>query len=862
MMAQYRTLKDQHPDCVLLFRLGDFYEVFFEDAPTVAQAIGLQLTRRNEIPMCGLPWHQLESYLPQLIQKGFRVALCEQLEDPAEAKKRGPKALVRRDITRIITPGTLTEDTLLTPRSHNYLAAVTSVRGNYGLAWLDLSTGVFQCQPLSVAELGPRLAALEPSEILLPEILTQRPELFELWRQWKARLTVQPDATFHPANGRERLLKLYQTQSLDAFGAFGVPETTAAAALVAYLDLTQKGATLGLQPLSAVHGDGVLQIDPATRRNLELTATLAGGSKGSLLSVIDRTVTAAGGRLFREQLANPLTDVMAINARLDAVGWWTERAPLIEILRAPLKTAPDLERSLGRLALRRGGPRDLAAIAGGLTLAEGLRNLLAQQDGGLPPLLAAAWQALPVCLPLTARLEDALADDLPMLARDGGFIRTGFNPRLDELRRLASDGALVIRDLEARYRKESGIATLKIKHNNILGYYIEVTSRFADQMGAPFIHRQTMSGAARFTTTELGDLQSQLLKADAEAKGLELQLFEELATMILAEMPALHAAAGALATLDVTSALADLALRQNYVRPEIAADVAFTIEAGRHPVVEAMLAAGDATPFAPNGCCLEDGGRLWLLTGPNMAGKSTFLRQNALMVILAQMGSFVPARRARIGVVDKLFSRVGAADDLAQGRSTFMVEMIETAAILNQATARSLVILDEIGRGTATYDGLSIAWATLEYLHAHNQCRGLFATHYHELTQLAGQLPHLAAHTMDVRETAQGIVFLHQVKPGQADRSYGIFVAQLAGMPTPVLERAEHILSRLEEDRVQGRGLTDLPLFTPQHFRRTAASSPVEDALRGIDPDALTPKEALEQLYVLKATARTFKPAA
>ena len=609
MLAQYRMLKDQHPECVLLFRLGDFYEIFFEDAPTVSQAIGLQLTRRGEIPMCGLPWHQLDSYLPLLIAKGFSVALCEQLEDPAEARKRGPKALVRRDITRIITPGTLTEDTLLTPRSHNYLAAVTSVRGHYGLAWLDLSTGVFQCQPLSASELGPRLAALEPSEILLPETLTQRPELFELWRQWKARLTVQPDATFHPANGRERLLKLYQAQSLDAFGAFCVPETAAAGALAAYLDLTQKGATLGLQPLSAVRGDGVLQIDPATRRNLELTTTLAGGSKGSLLSVIDRTVTAAGGRLFREQLANPLTDVGAIDARLDAVSWWTEHPPLIDTVRQTLKTAPDLERCLGRLALGRGGPRDLAAIAGCLTIAEGLHSLLAQQDGGVPSLLAAARKALPVCLPLTAKLEDALADDLPLLARDGGFIRTGFHLRLDELRRLASDGALVIRDLETRYRQETGIATLKIKHNNILGYYIEVTSRFADQLREPFIHRQTMAGAARFTTTELNTLQSQLLKADAEAKGLELQLFDELAATVLAEIATLHAAARALATLDVTSALGDLALRQNYVRPEMTTDVAFTIEAGRHPVVEAVLATTDATPFAPNGCCLEDARR-------------------------------------------------------------------------------------------------------------------------------------------------------------------------------------------------------------------------------------------------------------
>jgi DNA mismatch repair protein MutS len=867
MMAQYRTLKDQHPDCVLLFRLGDFYEVFFEDAPTVAHAIGLQLTRRNEIPMCGLPWHQLDSYLPQLIQKGFRVALCEQLEDPLEAKKRGPKALVRRDITRIITPGTLTEDTLLSPRSHNYLAAVTSVRGQYGLAWLDLSTGAFHCQPLAAAELGPRLAALEPSEILVPDTLTQRPELFDVWRQWKGRMTIQPDTTFHPANCQARLLKLYQVQSLDAFGRFSPPETAAAGALAAYLDLTQKGAQLSLQPLRQLRSDGVLHIDPATRRSLELTRTLSNERKGSLLWLIDRTITAAGGRLLREHLASPLTDIAVMTDRLDALEWWTQRPALIETLRDILKRAPDLERSLGRLALGRGGPRDLAAIAGGLQVAESLRSFVTQASATLPSLLAAACQNLPVCLPLTARLDEALGPDLPMLARDGGFIRGGFHPRLDELRRLASQGATIIRDLESRYKAETGIATLKIKHNNILGYYIEVTSRFADQMREPFIHRQTMSGAARFTTTELSELQSQLLKAEAEAKGLELQLFDELVTEVLQQTAVLHGAAGALATLDVSSALADLALRQNYVRPEVTTGTDFSITAGRHPVVEAMLAAGNDAPFAPNDACLEDGGRLWVLTGPNMAGKSTFLRQNALIVILMQMGSFVPAKAARIGIVDKLFSRVGAADDLAQGRSTFMVEMVETAAILNQATERSLVILDEIGRGTATYDGLSIAWATLEYLHAHNQCRGLFATHYHELTQLAGQLPHLAAWTMDVRETAQGIVFLHQVKPGQADRSYGIFVAQLAGMPTPVLERAESILMRLEADRASGTGgsgaaLTDLPLFTPQHFRRTAGASPVEEALKAINPDALSPKEALEQLYALKEQAKGLRPAA
>ncbi len=853
MMAQYVAVKKQHPDCVVLFRLGDFYEIFFEDAAPVASALGIQLTRRNkqnddDIPMCGIPWHQLDNYLPQLINKGFRVALCEQLEDPAEAKKRGGKVLVERGVVRIVTPGTLYEDTLLDAASNNFLAAVAMVQQQLAVAWLDMSTGTFQVQAVAMADMPALLARIHPSELLIPEYLRQMPALFEVWQAWKASLTVLPDAPFHPMAAQQRLLHLYKADSLDSFGTFSQCDVAAAGAVVHYLELTQKGNLPKVNRLTQLKAEQFLHLDAATRRNLELFNTQTGERKGSLLATIDHTITSAGGRLLRQWLAAPLLDADLINARLDAVTAWMG-CTVQDAFTAMLQRLPDIQRALSRISLQKASPRDLAAIYQGLDLAEQLASALRQLP--IPPLLLQqVADALPICLSLTSDLENALADDLPMLARDGGFIRQGYNPRLDEIKTLQQEGQRLIAGLEQRYKNDSGVSGLKIKYNNVLGYFIEVPPRNADGLPEQFIHRQTLANAARFTTVELNDLQSRILRADSEALGLELEIFQQLCTSVLHNSDILQRAAEALAILDVTLALAVLAADENYCRPLVDHSQAFAIVDGRHPVVAAALQQRHATPFVGNDCSLANDQKIWLLTGPNMAGKSTFLRQNALIAILAQMGSYVPARQAHIGLVDAVYSRVGAADDLAQGRSTFMVEMVETAAILNQATDRSLVILDEIGRGTATYDGLSIAWATLEYLHAVNQCRTLFATHYHELNVLEDKLSGLTCYTMRVEETSDGVVFLHKVGKGRAGRSFGIYVAQLAGMPEAVLHRAEELLQRLEKDAHQ-HGLGDLPLFRPQHFVRTApVASPIEQALKGLDLSSLSPKQALDQLYL------------
>jgi len=885
MIAQFLEIKGQYPDCLLFYRMGDFYELFFDDAVQAAAALDITLTRRGQhggedIPMCGVPVHSHEQYLSRLIRQGFRVAICEQTEDPAEAKKRGSKSVVRRDVIRVVTPGTITEDGLLDARANNYLACIAEAAGETGLAWLDLSTGELTCQPVDRAGLPAALARLAPGELLLPERLAQQPDLFELWADWKQRLTVQPNARFDSANGRRRLLELYQVGTLDAFGPFTRAEVAAAGALVDYVDLTQKGRIPRLDAPRRLAAGQVMEIDPASRRNLELTRTLTGERKGSLLQAVDRTITGGGARLLCAWIASPLTDPAAINRRLDMVAFAAGEERLRLELREDLRHTPDVERALSRLSLGRGSPRDLAAVRDGLDRAEGIRGRL-RHDPGLSP-LPAGLSALAADLgeheELVLHLGRALGPDLPALARDGGFIARDHHAGLDELRTLRDDSRRHIAGLQARYAQETGIAGLKIKHNNVLGYFIEVTATHADKlMGGEnrerFIHRQTMAGAVRFSTVELGDLERRVAEAGDKALALELELFEGLVRAVLDRADAIAATARALAALDVVTALATIAVERRWCRPEVVAGTDFSITAGRHPVVEQALAEAGGGPFVANDCDLSAQQRLWLLTGPNMAGKSTFLRQNALIAVLAQAGSFVPARAARIGVVDRLFSRVGAADDLARGRSTFMVEMVETAAILNQATRRSLVILDEIGRGTATFDGLSIAWACVEHLHEAIRCRALFATHYHELTTLAAKLPALSCHTMRIKEWQGDVVFLHEVAAGAADRSYGIHVARLAGLPPAVVARAEQVLEVLEKGDQAGavaRLAEDLPLFAailnrPPPKRPEpdpagafpAGPGPLEAALRAVNPDDLTPKQALEELYRLRAMLPT-----
>ena len=887
MMAQYLGLKADYEDCLLFYRMGDFYELFFDDAVKAAGALDIALTKRGkhlgeDIPMCGVPVHSHETYLNRLIRKGYRVAVCEQTEDPAEAKKRGSKSVVRRDVVRVVTPGTLTEDTLLDARRNNYLCAVARAQNELGFAWIDVSTGAFTVQPLLAADLDAALARLEPGEVLVPDSLLSAAELTDALQGVADRLTPQPAARFDSTNGQKRLERLFGVATLDAFGAFGRAELAAAGALVDYIELTQKGKLPRLNAPERMTQGAVMGIDAATRRNLELTRTLSGEVQGSLLAVMDRTVTGPGARLLATRLAEPLTDAGTISARLDAVGGLVDDEGLRRDLRDALSKCPDMARALSRLSLGRGGPRDLSAVRDGLGRAHQARDRLAQAQekgalGAFPARLAETAAHLGEHAALIERLDAALADELPMNARDGGFIRRGFAPELDEIVALRDESRKLIAGLQADYVGDTGLQGLKIKHNNVLGYFIEVPARQAEKMPggigggpsneSPYIHRQTMANAVRFTTVELSELESRIAKAADSALALELELFEALIGEVETEAAAIARAAEALAEIDVTAGLAELAVSRRYVRPVVDDSRAFHIEGGRHPVVEAALEkSGEA--FVANDCRFadpdedtsdNDPGRLWLLTGPNMAGKSTFLRQNALIAVMAQMGSFVPAASARIGIVDRLFSRVGAADDLARGRSTFMVEMVETATILNQAGERALVILDEIGRGTATYDGLSIAWAVVEFLHETNRCRSLFATHYHELTALAGRLERLRCHSMRVKEWKGEVVFLHEVAAGAADRSYGIHVARLAGLPAPVIRRAEQVLETLEQGEHSGaiaRLAEDLPLFAsladPRPSGAAAKTTVVEAALREVNPDDLTPREALETLYRIK----------
>jgi len=863
MMAQYLEIKAQNPGALLFYRMGDFYEMFFDDAVAASEALDIALTKRGfhlgePIAMCGVPVHSAEGYLLTLIRKGFRVAIAEQLEDPAEAKKRGSKSVVKRDVVRLVTPGTLTEDALLEARRHNYLAAWAEVRDEAALAWADISTGEFRVIPCPLNRLSPELARIGPREVLVSEARDAdvRPIVVDLG----AALTPLARGSFDSLSAEKRLCDLFGVASLDAFGGFGRAEIAAMGALVVYLDLTQRGKLPLLRaPVREAPG-GSMQIDFATRRNLELTQALSGGRDGSLLYAIDRTVTPAGARLLERRISSPSCDLPTIRARHDSVRVLTHDSRLRENLRGMLRRVPDIDRALSRLALDRGGPRDLAAIRAGLTQAEAIAPVLLNG----PRLLSDAAAQLSGHGDLIALLDQALVAEPPILTRDGGFIAKGFDPDLDDTRALRDEGRGVIGRMQADYAATAGVSGLKIKHNSVLGYFIEVTSTHEAAMRAHpdlFIHRQTTAGQVRFTTVALSELESRILNAGNHALALEKAHFETLRNAVLSHAGPIGATARALAEIDLAAAFSDLALAEDWSEPVVDESHAFKVQGGRHPVVERALKRQGAGPFVANDCMLAEASTpaIWLLTGPNMAGKSTFLRQNALIALLAQAGSFVPAKHAHIGLVSQLFSRVGAADDLARGRSTFMVEMVETAAILNQADQRALVILDEIGRGTATYDGLSIAWATLEHLHEVNRCRALFATHYHEMTALAGKLQGVENATVAVKEWDGEVIFLHEVRKGAADRSYGVQVARLAGLPQSVVDRAKTVLEALEKgDRDGGKQMSlidDLPLFRnapPPAPPKPAVRSAVEARLRDVQPDELTPIDALRLVYDLK----------
>ena len=814
-----------------------------------------------------------DDYLQRLSGLGHRVAVCEQMEDPAEAKKRGSKSVVKRDVVRLVTPGTITEERLLDPGRANLLLALARQKNSddsalYGLAAVDISTGAFTVTEATDTALAAEIARFEPREIVVPAALADAPEIRRLAEETGLPLSPVPRESGEQASAERRICDYYGVATLDGFGVFSRTEVSAAAVAIAYIERTQIGVRPPLARPEKMQRGATLEIDAATRANLELTRTMNGQRDGSLLASIDVSVTAAGGRLMAQRLAAPLTDVAMIARRQEAVAFFVDRAPLRMNLRQNLRAAPDMSRALSRLAMQRGGPRDLSCLRDALVAARETARILS----GLAPLpdeLAEAFGALQR-LPdnLENRLGAALSDDLPLNKRDGGFVRAGFEPQLDETRGLRDESRRVIASMQVRYCELAETKQLKVKHNNFLGYFIEVPQAQGEKLlKAPFnetfIHRQTMADAMRFSTTELNEIEAKIASAADRAIALELAIFDDLAGAALAATDELKAASDALAMIDVAAALAEIAVMRDWVRPTIDHSVAFHIEGGRHPVVEAALRArGQA--FVANDCELADqsgaDARIAVITGPNMAGKSTYLRQNALIVVLAQMGAYVPARVARIGIVDRLFSRVGAADDLARGRSTFMVEMVETAAILNQATPRSLVILDEIGRGTATFDGLSIAWATVEHLHEANKSRALFATHFHELTKLSGKLHRLVNLTVRVTEWNGDVVFLHEVVQGAADRSYGIQVAKLAGLPAAVVSRAGTLLAELEAGERSApveKMMDDLPLFASV-MQATAmpvaslAKDELRAALDGIDPDDLSPREALDALYALK----------
>ena len=872
-MAQFLAAKASQPDAIVFFRMGDFYELFFKDAEIASRALGITLTKRGkhqgqDIPMAGVPVHALDGYLARLIRQGFKAAICEQMEAPSEARKRGSKAVVHRDIVRVVTPGTLTEDSLLDARGANRLAAVSVRKGRAAVAVVELSAGSVDAVACSLEDLGATLASFRPSEVLVPDRLFSDEATKAALEGSGGVVQALPQALAEPVGARARIERLYGVASLDGFGAFEEAEVSALGLIAAYLETTQAGKIPALSPPRRSGDSGFLAIDPTTRLSLEIDRTQRGEREGSLLACIDRTVTSGGARALAERIARPLCDPAAINHGLDSVEWLLARRDLRRDLRDGLRASSDVARAVSRLVLGRGGPRDLAAIRTGLSIAEGIAGLFPptrEPLSGPPARIVACLDRLtlsPDLGRLLADLAQGLVAEPPHLARDGGFVAPGYRPELEEARRLRDDSRRVVADLEARAVAEAGVP-FKVRHNAVLGYFLETSAKAAEPLlrptgESPFIHRQTLANQVRFTTVELSELDAKISQAGYRALAIEGETFETWRTTVQSLARRLQAVAEALAELDAHAALAEWAEEVGGVRPVIDDSLCFDVIAGRHPVVEAAVRSqGD--PYTPNDCRLDGSGetasRLSIVTGPNMAGKSTFLRQNALLVLLAQAGAFVPATAMRLGVVDRLFSRVGAGDDLARGRSTFMTEMVETAAILTQATDRSFVVLDEIGRGTATYDGLAIAWAVAEALHDHNRTRTLFATHYHELAGLETRLAHVCNLSMAAREWNGDLVFLHEARSGAADRSYGVQVAKLAGVPASVVGRAREVLERLEGEKAAAISLDDLPLFAVAESPPPRPSA-VEDALQAIQPDELSPREALEALYRLKSLGR------
>ena len=869
MMSQYMEIKSDYSEALLFYRMGDFYELFFEDAKVAANALDIALTKRGkhsgeDIPMCGVPHHSAENYIYTLINKGFRVAICEQMESPEEAKKRGYKAVVKREVVRLVTPGTLTEDNLLDAKKSNYLASYSLVHKEASVSWIDISTGSFYISSITPEKLGSELTRLSPSEILLSEDLAKAHR--DLAEEFGISVTELGNSAFDSSSARERLKKIFNVETVDGLGTFNRAELSSMGAIIEYLQITQKGKLPMLSRPRRELNSSFMTIDTATRKNLELTKGLSSGNKsGSLLSVIDHTLTSGGARLLEKRVSAPSTNLDEIEKRLNGLDFMIADPSLSSSLRSELRKVPDLDRALSRISLERAGPRDLVAIRNGLLQSSIISKILSSFT--LPKLITEKTAVFPEQDKFLGLLTEALVDEPPILARDGGFIREGFDPKLDEARRLRNEGKKIIAEMQMDLVKISGIQSLKIKHNNVLGYFVETPATHADRMLSPplsdtFIHRQTTANQVRFSTVELSEIETKILNAASHSLEIEKQTFKDLCGSILQYGQCITDIADYLSEIDLTIALSVLARNESWVKPAVDESQSFEISGGRHPVVEHALKK-EGKAFISNECTLNDG-KICLLTGPNMSGKSTFLRQNAIIVLLAQIGSFVPAASAKLGIVSQLFSRVGASDDLARGRSTFMVEMVETASILNQADENSFVILDEIGRGTATYDGLSIAWATLEHLHNVNKARALFATHYHELTHLSVEMDRLENCTVSVKEWEGEVVFLHEVIRGAADRSYGVQVAKLAGLPETVIKRSKLILEKLEKGHYQGQSnlkglINDLPLFSnDQNFHEPTEKEvdPIHEEIRNINLDNTSPRDALELLYKLKETQK------
>lgn len=880
---QYLNIKKQYKDYLVFYRMGDFYELFFEDAFKASEALDLVLTKRGTykgkpIPMCGVPFHAYENYLARLIHQGFKVAIAEQTETPEEAKKRGRSALVNREVIRLVTSGTLTEDNLLEARENNYLVSVAKIENELGFAWTDLSTGDFFCRAVSSskenfgADIYHILSKIDPGEIIVSDEMFENEDVLKVLNVYQDKRTVLPQARFNVENAKKRIEKFFNVSDLSAFGALSAAEISAAGIVLDYVENTQIKEKPHIKNIVRISDRQSMEIDVSTRRNLELVCSLSGNKKASLLNAIDLTVTGAGARLFCNRLLNPSIDVEEINLRLDAVDFFLNVPEIRTELRAYFKGVADMERIVSRLCLNRGGPKDMWALKNSLLYVPKIKNLinnygkLSTMITKLPDAIIQILKQMPDFSALTDELDRALkdADSLPSFTRDGGFVKEGYSALIDELRGLSTNNMALIQGLEQTYAAELNAPKVTIKYNNMIGYYVEVPNKYAESAikNPKFIHKQTVLNAMRFTTAELSDLEQKMSTAGEKILAAELEIFKSLTTSILCAADKISKTALAFAKLDVASALAELAARKNYTRPEVDETLVFEIKDGRHPVVEDALQKSHDGPFVTNNCNLSATDRIWLLTGPNMAGKSTFLRQNAIIAIMAQMGAYVPASFAHIGLIDKVFSRVGASDDLSQGRSTFMVEMVETAAILNGATERSFVILDEIGRGTATYDGLSIAWSVVEHLHEESKCRALFATHYHELAVLKDKLKNLSLHAMKIKEYNGSVVFMHEVVGGAADRSYGIHVAELAGLPKMVVKRAEQVLKALEKNpnnRKVSAIEDDLPLFASLKEDEKEQKSPLGEALEKLNPDNLTPREALDKIYELKVLYRNMK---